>query len=671
MSIFLSYVSTKAHRDSVPAPSTQAEQLSTQRIVNQRSDANYSPARPRRLSTPETDGRGSDVKQSPTKPRRFPRPLSTAGPHFSRIDNGISQHIASTTAQHTPPATKSNAFSCAGSAESSPADVFTSPDNATLAKAYGSILQRPDTLPIHTCARCSSIFPPDATIYPDPQAPHAAGFLCRPCFAAHGGSKGNCADCNREVLTATKEGGFIENSGRVWHKRCFRCNNCHKSIGRAPIVDLYGKPSCSECFNSCLDRKDTPNKKPREPANNMGGMRGRSRESSPALEELSERLGIKRQASSNTPTRETSNSPSPMRASVSCDGESLRLRCSLGGSRSETPLRQPKISGLSGNTNSVPLYPRTSESTTPTELMTPELSSSSSSSESISSAPSTPSNSPRQSLARNSRDSITPKAKGVLPSLEVLSTGAAKCGRCSQSLFSISGDGKIVTVPADMADTPASYHASCFRCCICGDGFDSNDQRHATFVKDSRGVCHPEVCPFVTDMLLSKPRLLYISAKWQTDTLNRHSHVRRSKKQNILIVSQISHQGPHRRYHVHSPALEDPRHAQGVISLCLSWNMVWYPVPRVVVGTLLVLFVAERGRNCLDPDVGRSSIAQLRQIRMVGFGAENAWFVRRSLRISFNLLPLHQAPPAIRDLCISSGVTNTWRTNALIHWHWN
>jgi uncharacterized protein with PIN domain len=494
-SIFFSYVSTKAQKDSVAALNAQAESPSTPEEANQLSDPGYSPRRPRRLSTPETEGNRSDVNHSPTKARRFPRPLSTAGPCFSRTDNRISQHIASTTAQRTPFATKHNALSLTGSPGSSPADVITSPDNVTLAKAYGSILQRPDTLPIHTCARCSTIFPPDATIYPDPQAPHdtAPGFLCRPCFAAQGGSKGNCADCGREVLTVTKEGGFIENAGRVWHKRCFRCNNCHKSIGNAPIVDLYGRPSCSECFNGCLDRKESL-RKPLEPLNNMGGMRGKSRESSPALEELSERLGIKRQVSSDTPTRETSTSPSPMRASAaSREDESLRFRGSLGGSHSGIPLHQAKTSAPADN-SSAPLCPRTGESPTPTESMTPDLFSSS---DSISSwAPSTPSNSPRQPLTSNSRDSITPKAKGLLTPLKIMTTGEAKCGRCFQSLFSISGNGKIVTVPADMAGTPTSYHTSCFRCFVCGDVFASNDQGHAMFVKDSRGVCHPEVCLF-------------------------------------------------------------------------------------------------------------------------------------------------------------------------------
>ncbi|KAF8475431.1 hypothetical protein JB92DRAFT_1889564 [Gautieria morchelliformis] len=296
------------------------------------------------------------------------------------------------------------------------------------------------------------------------------------------------------------------------------------------MVDLYGNPSCSECFDTCLDRKDT-HRKPLEAANNMGGMRGKSRESSPALEELSERLGIKRQVSpevNRSPSRETSYCPSPIRPSLSSrkddslrsfrqvspevnrsisersvspsplrmfssshQEDSLRLRSSLGGSRSGTPPRQTKISGLSVTT-SAPSRSKTSKSVMPTMPTTPDLFSCSSSSDSLSSpAPSTPSNSPRQSLTSNS-DSITPKAKGVL---KVVTTGDAKCGRCFQSLFSISGEGQIVTVPDDShKGFPASYHASCFRCFVCGDIFDGKDQGRATFLKDSRGVCHPEVC---------------------------------------------------------------------------------------------------------------------------------------------------------------------------------
>ena len=500
ITLFPSYISTMAGR--VPTSSNQLEHPSSPEKVDQHCAVNQSPTRPHQLSTPERVGHRSDPNHSPTKPRRFPRPLSTAIPSFSQIDSRVSHHIASTTAPRTPPATKNNSFPLTSSPGSAPADVITSPDNATLAKAYGSILQRPDTLPIHTCARCSAIFPPDATIYPDPQVPcgTAPQFLCRPCFAAHGGSKGDCAECGREVLTATKEGGFIESTGSVWHKRCFLCNGCHKSIGHAPLVDLYGKPSCSECFDSCLDRKGTPKKKPLASTNNIGGMRERSRESSPALEELSERLGIRRQASSQqnrSPSRETSNPPSPRRVFSVNREESLQLHSSFGSTLPGSLFRQTKIPEPSGK-SSQPLYPRTNEAATPNEPMTPDLSSSSSASDSLSSwAPSTPSNSPRQSLTPKSRDSITPKAKGALMPSKVLTTGENQCGRCFQSLFSISGNGRMVTVPAESAGGfPTSFHASCFRCFVCGDVFEGKEHGHATFVKDSRGVCHPEVCFF-------------------------------------------------------------------------------------------------------------------------------------------------------------------------------
>lgn len=364
-------------------------------------------------------------------------------------------------------------------------------------------MQRPDSLPIHTCARCSSVFPPDATIYPDPQIPSGATsrFLCRACFATQGGSKGSCVDCGREVLTITKEGGFVESAGRFWHKRCFRCNSCHKDISHAPMVDLHGKPSCAECFDSCLDRKVTPKKKSMESINNIGGMRGKSRESSPVLEELSERLGIKRQVSpevGRNSSRDTSVSPSPTRTfSLSRPEGSFRVYGSLGGSLSGTPPHSSNVSGAPNATSSS-FYCRNNESVIQHIPITPDLSSCSSSSDSLSSwAPSTPSNSPRQPGTPNSRESTTPKAKGAITPLKVVTTDEAKCGRCFQSLFSISGEGRIVTVPADSpAGFPTSYHASCFRCFVCGDVFDGKGRGHAAFVKDSRGVCHPQVCLF-------------------------------------------------------------------------------------------------------------------------------------------------------------------------------
>ncbi|KAF8527928.1 hypothetical protein BU17DRAFT_81163 [Hysterangium stoloniferum] len=387
---------------------------------------------------------------SQTRPsRRFPRPQSTTDITISSSFSSakISDHIASVTTprERTSP-TRKGVLDSPGS---SPADVITSPDNTTLAKAYGSILQPPETLPIHTCGICASIFSPDATIYPDLQATPgtATRFLCRPCFTANGGVKGDCSACGREVTIIKKDGGFIECSGMVWHKRCFRCDNCHKDIGHAPMVDLYGNPSCEDCFNTCTRRKSTPKKTLSELTNNIGGMKGRSRESSPALEELSDRLGISRHSSRD----------------VFSDG---------GGSLLKHPIALSP-SSPSNSTSTLSHFKSADSADSPHQ------------------SPSTAARSTKRiaSLVK-SINNLTPKEKVVLTPLKISATENSKCDICLQYLFKNHGDGKIITVP-ESDDSQNSFHASCFRCFVCNDDFNTKSGQ-AVFIRDARGVRHPE-----------------------------------------------------------------------------------------------------------------------------------------------------------------------------------
>jgi len=233
---------------------------------------------------------------SPTK--RFPRPTANSDVSTPVLGSRVSAHIASATSRNRPP----SPLKYSSTLPDPDSDILPSlvSHDVTLSKVYGSVLQPKESLATHSCAICSSIFPPDATIYPDPTAMNSSQFLCRPCFITNGGSRGPCHVCSRPVLILKSEGGFVEAAEKYWHKRCFNCSGCSKNIGDSPILDLFGNPSCAECFDNCLTR--TPKKRSQgdgkvNHVNNIGGMNfnsssSRSRERSPAVEELEQRLGI-------------------------------------------------------------------------------------------------------------------------------------------------------------------------------------------------------------------------------------------------------------------------------------------------------------------------------------------------------------------------------------------
>ncbi|KAF9229437.1 hypothetical protein BS17DRAFT_743516 [Gyrodon lividus] len=250
----------------------------------------------------------NDLRQSASNPHVncFPRPNSLHSPrHSASLSSRIASHINSATRppsplkrpievhERSPPPSPTTLAVQAG--------IFQAPNAPELSKAYGSVLQPKESLSTYSCKICSTEFHPDATIYPDPSAPGFSDrFLCRPCFITNGGSKGDCPVCRRPVLILKSEGGFIETSGRIWHKKCFSCQGCHKNIGDIPMVDLLGQPSCADCFDNCLKRNSTPLKSYESPILNKVDKRTpvtlrsdpRSRESSPAVDELEQRLGI-------------------------------------------------------------------------------------------------------------------------------------------------------------------------------------------------------------------------------------------------------------------------------------------------------------------------------------------------------------------------------------------
>ena len=273
---------------------------------------------PAPVQSQDTGGSVSGPLTRSTTTRRFPRPQSTVG--TVNLSSRVSTHIEkSTTSRPSSPLKNQYSLETLENAT----DIIASPNGQVLAKAYGSILQPKESLTSFACATCLTPFEPDATIYPDPLATAGSEprFLCRSCFTANGGSKGECVACSKPVLVLKSEGGYIENSGRLWHKRCFLCGGCQKDISSQPMVDLLGKPSCADCFDTCLKR-DSPrrNESPRvdreEKKSNLGGIRSgnRSRQGSPALEELEQKLGILSKSRESSPVLETptkSSNPRP------------------------------------------------------------------------------------------------------------------------------------------------------------------------------------------------------------------------------------------------------------------------------------------------------------------------------------------------------------------------
>lgn len=274
---------------------------------------------------------------------RFPRPLSDSNVSVPVLSGRVTAHITSATSKNRSPSPLKHSSTL----PDPDSDILPSlaRADATLSKVYGSVLQPKESLMTHSCVICRSTFPPDATIYPDPTVTDSSRFLCRPCFIINGGSRGPCDVCSRPVLILKSEGGFIEAGGKCWHRRCFNCSGCSKNIGDSPVLDLFGNPSCADCFDSCLARGPNPPKHydSVNKVNNIGGMNfnynsQKSREVSPAVEELEQRIGIIRSREGSPALEELSQRLSMIgkdsSAKYSTSGKSL----TSGASRERSPL---------------------------------------------------------------------------------------------------------------------------------------------------------------------------------------------------------------------------------------------------------------------------------------------------------------------------------------------
>ena len=58
------------------------------------------------------------------------------------------------------------------------------------------------------------------------------------------GGPDDCGRCGKAVYTAEK----IVGAGKNWHKRCFYCQSCHKSLDSTSVCDNEGEIYCKGCY---------------------------------------------------------------------------------------------------------------------------------------------------------------------------------------------------------------------------------------------------------------------------------------------------------------------------------------------------------------------------------------------------------------------------------------
>ncbi|PPQ89390.1 hypothetical protein CVT25_002208, partial [Psilocybe cyanescens] len=445
--------------------------------------------------------------ESASTTRRFPRPISFSSAPLKPLQN-VSDHITQATSQSPRPPSPLKMSTTISDLEN---DIIPSflPHEPTLSKVYGSVLQPKDALTMHSCGLCSTIFPPDATIYPNPL--NSTSFLCKPCFSVSGGSKGLCPSCSRPVLTLKAEGGFVHSGGKYWHKRCYNCTGCFKNIGDAPMVDLLGRPSCVECFDNCLKRDPTTPKRDKATSNNSPNIssprglntsygRKRSRESSPAIEELEMRLGLTK-SREGSPVIETNRSMS------------ARLDTSLNRSLLDTDSPKSKRSDISPGKSTLDSRVTRTPSTLPLSRSfdlsysidsgigkCTGLTSSKTSPYTIVSSGSDaipPTESQMVKESNNSAGSLSAVAVPKSPGMTVTVTSV--CGKCSRPVLNPREGGQFVTIPgADENDAPHMYHTECFRCAVCEKPFNDAKKGQVSFIKSDAGPCHTQVVSLPT-----------------------------------------------------------------------------------------------------------------------------------------------------------------------------
>ncbi|KAF7339354.1 hypothetical protein MSAN_02149200 [Mycena sanguinolenta] len=208
---------------------------------------------PTRATTSAPAPAPASTSGSPTK--RFPRPLSqSAAP---QLGNRVSAHITSTTTSQSNRPPSPLKYSSLAAPESG---ILPSPHDTTLSKVYGSVLQPRDSLPVQSPVWRNRSW--------------SASVLLSQLFRCQWRLPGSL----RRVFSTCPD------------SQCFDCAGCDKNIGNSPMRDATPKKPQSSMNSPRLDRSL---------GGNTSNSKSRSREGSPALEELEQRLGI-------TKTRESS-----------------------------------------------------------------------------------------------------------------------------------------------------------------------------------------------------------------------------------------------------------------------------------------------------------------------------------------------------------------------------
>jgi len=61
-----------------------------------------------------------------------------------------------------------------------------------------------------------------------------------------------CGGCGKPIV-----GGAAKALGKIWHKECFVCMQCHKSVVSSSFVEEDGKPLCTSCYEETYAKRCT------------------------------------------------------------------------------------------------------------------------------------------------------------------------------------------------------------------------------------------------------------------------------------------------------------------------------------------------------------------------------------------------------------------------------